>query len=187
MAWAIGWIYGDGNIIYNKERGDYKITLELSEKDVYIVEMFKKMIPQGHIYRRDNRVRWVLHSKKDCEELIEMGLYPNKTKTILPLYFKNKKMQKSFWQGVWEADGSCFRNKYNTCSISLAGNKNTCNGFKNFLKWNTKISIKPEGSFVCRKNYKNTQGFLRDIFNKENIDSGRFLERKYLILLEFLK
>lgn len=108
LAYAIGLIASDGNLSIDEK------DLELTSKDVQLLEAFKKCLGlinkigfkrSGFSKRKCARVQF-------CDVtlyrwLIKLGLTPHKSKTIGKLKIPNKYFF-DFLRGVFDGDGSCY-------------------------------------------------------------------------------
>lgn len=145
MAYVLGFIYADGNIIYTK-RGTWFWSLQITDED--ILEEIKKVLQSSHIISRkkkfDNhkqQYRLQIGSKEMCEDLLKLGLTERKSKTILFPYIP-KKYFSDFVRGYFDGDGGVwvgFKNKHRknkTYVISAyftSGSKDFLIGLKNIL------------------------------------------------------
>jgi hypothetical protein len=117
MAYVLGFLYADGNIIYTK-RGTWFWSLQITDKD--ILEEIKKVIGSSHAIsekkKRDNQkqtYRLQVGSKDMCGDLLNLGLTERKSKTILfpevsSEYFPD------YLRGYFDGDGGVwvgFKNK----------------------------------------------------------------------------
>ncbi len=117
MAYVLGFIYADGNIIYTK-RYTWFWSLQITDGD--ILEEIKKVIGSSHVISKkkkfDNQkqqFRIQIGSKEMCEDLIRLGLTERKSKTIL-LPEIPKKYFPHFLRGYFDGDGGVwvgFKNK----------------------------------------------------------------------------
>jgi len=108
MAYVLGFIYADGNIIYTK-RHTWFWSLQIT--DIDILEEIKKTINSSHIISKkkkyDNQkqtYRFQIGSKDMCKDLIHLGLTERKSKTIL-LPEISKKYFPHFLRGYFDGDG----------------------------------------------------------------------------------
>jgi len=117
MAYVLGFIYADGNIIFTK-RGTWFWSLQINDKE--ILEEIKKVINSEHIIskkkkynNRKQSYRLQVGSKEMCEDLMHLGLTERKSKTIL-LPEIPKKYFPDFLRGYFDGDGGVwvgFKNK----------------------------------------------------------------------------
>ncbi len=108
MAYILGFLYADGNIICTK-RGTWFWSLQVNDKD--ILEEIKKIIGSSHVISKKKKYnnqkqsyRLQIGSKDMCEDLTNLGLTPRKSKTILlpklsGAYFPD------FLRGYFDGDG----------------------------------------------------------------------------------
>ena len=117
MAYVLGFIYADGNIIYTK-RGTWFWSLQITDED--ILKEIKKVLNSSHIISKkrkyDNQkqsFRFQVGSKEMCADLLKLGLTERKSKTIL-LPEVPKKYFTDFTRGYFDGDGGVwvgFKNK----------------------------------------------------------------------------
>ena len=117
MAYVLGFIYADGNIICTK-RNTWFWSLQINDKD--ILEEIKKVLNSEHviskkkIYNNQGQsYRLQVGSKEMCEDLMHLGLTERKSKTIL-LPKVPKKYFPDFLRGYFDGDGGVwvgFKNK----------------------------------------------------------------------------
>ena len=134
MAYVLGFFTADGNMIKNK-RGAHFISIEITDKD--ILEEMKKAIGSNHkISIRKNQFpekdsyRLQIGSKVMFNDLLKLGITPNKSKTIdLPEIPKN--YFSDFLRGYFDGDGHV-----STCRYQKNDRKNKSNkcrkGRKNY-------------------------------------------------------
>src|SRR3989344_938626 len=117
MAYVLGFIYADGNIIYTK-RHTWFWSLQITDKD--ILEEIKKTLDSSHVISKKKKIdnqkqsyRLQIGSKEMCEDLIRLGVTERKSKTIL-LPEIPKKYFPDFLRGYFDGDGGVwvgFKNK----------------------------------------------------------------------------
>jgi intein-encoded DNA endonuclease-like protein len=192
MAYILGFFTADGNMIKNK-RGAYFISLEITDKE--ILESIRDTIGSNHrIGVRKKKFPWKdayrlqIGSKIMFNDLLKLGLTPNKSKTIdLPIV--PDKHFSDFVRGYFDGDGCvtiCHyvrRDRNNKkCEKILSG---FISGSKNFLeslhlKLKTFANI-TGGCFYENKGYRlsfsseDTRKLYNFMYNDKN---GLFLIRK---------
>lgn len=109
MAYVLGFFTADGNMIKNK-RGAHFISIEITDKD--ILEKIREVLGSDHKISTRRRIfpnkriyRLQIGSKEIFNDLLRIGLTPNKSKTInLPsipnIYFSD------FVRGYFDGDGN---------------------------------------------------------------------------------
>ncbi len=117
MAYVLGFIYADGNIIHTK-RDTWFWSLQITDED--ILEQIKKEIGSSHTISKkkkyDNQkqqYRLQIGSKDMCADLISLGVTERKSKTIL-LPNVPRKYFSAFLRGYFDGDGGVwvgFKNK----------------------------------------------------------------------------
>lgn len=112
MAYVLGGLYTDGNLFHDTKRGTYRIVMaqkqpELLNKVLKLMDCDarlrhrKKSGITGEVYFFD------IQQKKVYSDLINLGLSPNKSKTIeFPII--PSEFVRHFIRGCWDGDGSIF-------------------------------------------------------------------------------
>lgn len=113
MAYFIGLVASDGNLYHGKT--SYTIRISLQEKDKDILYSLQKIIGLGTIQLRKMPVgsdQYILsiHNKSLYNKLLELGLTPNKSKT-LPWLDVPQEYSCDFVRGFFDGDGSISFNK----------------------------------------------------------------------------
>ena len=197
MAYVLGFFTADGNMIKNK-RGAHFIEFQITDLD--LLEDIKEALGSNHKIstRRKNILnkkwkdayRLQIGSKQIFNDLLKLGLTPNKSKTIDLPHIPDKYFS-HFVRGYFDGDGciSCgiYRRKDRKSKNYLFASHFT-SGSKIFLESLLKrfrgIAI-IKGGFICEKNRgfdlslstndtKKLFGFMYD-----DIKNGLFLRRKY--------
>jgi len=108
MAYVLGFLFADGNIIYTK-RNTWFWSIQITDKE--ILEKIKMEINSSHIISKRKNIenhkqlyRLQIGSKDMCNDLIRLGLTPKKSKTIL-LPAIPKKYFPDFLRGYFDGDG----------------------------------------------------------------------------------
>lgn len=141
-AYWLGFILADGYIGLKRGKPAY-LEITLKSSDVGHLEKFKKAVAyDGPIFLsfRDQkeRARLILNSMKFVANLDRQGIYNKKSLTSEPIYFYDKSLQKSFWRGVLDGDGTIFttypKDRKFTNHIGLIGTKSICESFSSYCK-----------------------------------------------------
>ena len=182
-AYWLGFLYADGNVYYNKNNKQYVIELGLAIKDYNHLLKFKQFLRSD--YKIEHRVktnscRIRIHSKKMCDDLINLGCIPNKSLILKFPEFLDTKLISPFIRGYFDGDGCISSYIKTTPDISLLGTKE-------FLLYINNIYQKEKSLFKDLRHKNNTFSirfkinngltFLYDIYNNANI----YLDRKYNI------
>lgn len=122
MAYVLGFIYADGNIVHTK-RNTWFLSIQITDKA--ILEQIK--LAMGSFHKISNKKRKRGHkqlyrlqigSKAICEDLISLGLTERKSKTILFPDIPYKYLP-DFLRGYFDGDGGVWvglKNKKTRCS-----------------------------------------------------------------------
>jgi hypothetical protein len=197
-AYFLGFIAGDGALVYNKDKkgNNYKypyLTITLHAKDLYVLEALKKALNySGNIYRvrNDEHVRLVVCSQELSSALMLHGISPNKSLTMgniiehVPYDYRN-----AFILGYFDADGSCCvretkyfskrSSEFKTSikqSVQIRGTVAFLQGIVTHLQLKTyHISTKDS---IAKLAISSKEGFTK-FFNKVYGTSSVYLARKY--------
>ena len=196
MAYVLGYFTADGNMIMHKNGGCY---IEFSSNDYELIERTKKYLKSGHkITRRirrhdlDPQYRIQIGSKDIFNDLLKLGLTPNKSKTIrLP------KIPKEFFfdfvRGYFDGDGCAYLGKHwakDRKKTRWIFNIRFSSGSLDFLHdlWKELKKHGISGGYVYDKNgrgYELVFSWLRGInlckFMYDNISADKFLYRKFRV------
>jgi len=138
-AYFLGFIYSDGNINFIKNSA--RLSIEISEKDGYILEKFKINCKINH--NPINKSNYMcIFSKKICKDLIDKGVIPNKS-LILKFPEENiipQELIRHFIRGYFDGDGG-FHISENKNSLSIVsyivGTKEFLEKINSYLPFNT--------------------------------------------------
>lgn len=190
-AWVLGWIYGDGTVYVGKNNGKHLWRITLGEQDKDVLFKMKEILDYPHKIRlsRGKYPMLDVNNKEMVLDLIKQGIPSGKKSKILKPLNLMKDLMPHFWRGVFEADGSVFRdNQNNGYVISMSGNKATCEGFKEFMNWDTKINFSARQHTVRKfsKKYEFWEKIEEKFYGDDVMERGIYLKRKYNILKEFM-
>ena len=194
MAYVLGFFTADGNMIKNK-RGAHFISIEVTDKD--ILEKIKKVIGSNHKigvrareFPEKDAYRLQIGSKKIFNDLIKLGLTPNKSK-IIDLPRVPDKYFSDFVRGYFDGDGnvSCgvYNRKDRKSKNYLFGSRFTSGSriFLESLLKKLKENEVAKGGFIYNKkrgidlvfSTNDTKRLFK--FMYRNTKNRLFLERKY--------
>ncbi len=184
-AYVLGYLFADGNINWNPEKGYQSVTITASEKDHEHLEKIRNIISSTKplLYSEKTRsYRLIANSKKLCKVLMKLGLVPSKS-LIVEFPEIPKKYLRHFIRGVIDGDGTVRyvkrkRSPYFEISIS--------SGSHSFLKSVSAILNEHVGIDAgIRKVGKNTYLLQYSCSRGKKLaewiyhDSGMFLVRKF--------
>jgi len=190
MAYILGFIYADGNIIYTK-RNTWFLSIQITDKE--ILEKIKTTINSSHKISKKVKVpkqkqlyRLQIGSKEICNDLLSLGITERKSKTIL---FPNipSKYLFHFIRGYFDGDGGVWvglKNKrVNTGKFILStyftsGSKDFLISLKNLLSKNGILGgslVKKERGFDLKYSIKNSLILYKNMYNS---NCSLFLTRK---------
>lgn len=190
MAYVLGFLYADGNIIYTKRR-TWFWSLQITDKD--ILEDIKKALNSSHVISKKKKhinqkqsYRLQVGSREMCEDSIQLGLTERKSKTIL-LPKIQKKYFPDFLRGYFDGDGGVWvgftnkQRKHKTYAISTvltSGSEQFLLSLKDLLKNYGLMS----GSLVHKERGYDLKYSIRDSFIlykiMYNSNCSLFLKRK---------
>lgn len=186
-AWLLGFISGDASLCQRM------LSIELSVRDVNVLEKIKGFLESNHEIRYRTRTHSVnggistncsltIYRRKICEDLIKLGITPNKSKELKLPPIKNELIS-HFMRGLVCSDGCFLINSKNTIQFVLASSvidileqfQNILINNLNFEKTNLLFS---KGCFTLKYN-GNFQ--VRKIFEYLYSDDmgNAYLDRKY--------
>lgn len=183
--WA-GFILADGCLRKTKN-GSFELKINLSLKDIELLNLFKEHIGSKHIIKISNiyskktkkiykKCSLTIVRKKIVNDLVKNGIYLEKAKKIrIPKL--NKENMRHFIRGLFDGDGGWFFRR-KTLSFSI---RSSCTGFLEKIQ---KILIKECGMS------KNKIGFNTGAFRlsyEGNTVSKKFFEYIYNDCSVFLK
>lgn len=126
----LGFILADGNISKNNN------TISVCSKDIDHLKKFKKCIcAKNKIYidKRTGVGTVFLYSEKTKNDLVSLGIIPNKSLVVKPPKI-DRKYEKDFWRGVIDGDGFIIVEKsLDIPRIGICGSYYTVMGFIDFV------------------------------------------------------
>jgi hypothetical protein len=169
MAWVLGWIVTDGSLSSGRH-----YTVEINSKDkpvlINITNLLKNTRP---VYKGHGCFRIRVDSKFLYQDLINLGLHPNKSKDIkFPVV--PKKFLPSFIRGLLDGDGSIYLINKKRFSLKFSS------GSKDFL-----INLENSIRDIANVTYKNIQNNPRG--NYLNYDLVYYSKEAFNILNELYK
>ena len=169
-AYLLGFYLGDGSLsMPNSNRIRYSFRISVSEKDKYIIDLFREYIsPNSKIsytkpkeiiignkkYLQNGQFKIDINSKRLCLSIDKLGYGTNKTYTEKYLPNIDKVLMSHFLRGYFDADGVCVTGEYerNDRNTTLKRVKTTfcitskdniiLEDIRNFLLFKLKIDIK---------------------------------------------
>lgn len=115
MAYVLGFFAADGNMLKNK-RGAHFVEFQITDKD--LLGKIRNLLNSNHKItarkRKDNykiSYRLQIGSKEIFNDLLKLGLTPNKSKSIKLPYIPNKYFS-HFTRGYFDGDGNITVSEY---------------------------------------------------------------------------
>lgn len=189
-AYLLGFFAADGSV--NK---DGRISICISEKDSYIINLFRESICKEKIENkiinlkgtknRQPQLTWRINSPTIIKDLEKFGIKNKKTYLELSMKDLDFNYRIHFLRGFFDGDGHVRKNRFEAVIVSAT--KNILNEFievLDVLNIKSKITIDNKGLFRMVIYGKiNLSNFFKYVFK----DSTYFLNRKYLRLEEIYK
>ena len=149
-AYWLGFIYADGSItkkVYEKGSYTYRLRMELMFEDKYILEQMaldleSDLKPKEYYndtshfegYNKPKHTAYIMFSsKKMGEDLVKLGVVPNKTFILKSLPNIPDNLMKHFIRGYFDGDGSVYLTKDNTIKTAFYGTHDFINSIQDFL------------------------------------------------------
>ena len=149
-AYWLGFIYADGSItkkVYEKGSYTYRLRMELMFEDKYILEQMaldleSDLKPKEYYndtssfegYNKPKHTAYIMFSsKKMGEDLVKLGVVPNKTLILKSLPSIPDNLMKHFIRGYFDGDGSVYLTKDNTIKTVFYGTHDFINSIQDFL------------------------------------------------------
>jgi len=192
MAYVLGFFIADGNMIKNK-RGAYFISIEITDKD--ILEKIREVIGSNHkisirkeIENHKERYRLQIGSKEMFNDLLKLGVVPNKSKVIELPYVPDKYMP-NFVRGYFDGDGNVTicnyirKNRNNKKSITILSG--FISGSEKFLQ-SLQLKIKQLSGIVGGTFHYHNRGYrlyfsVRDSLKLYNFMYGKLENNLFLL------
>lgn len=185
-AYILGFLMADGNV-YERNKSQPCIRMELNIKDKYILQAIRKELKISNKVRYTRKNCCVLswHSEKMFNDLIKLGVVPNKTgKEIIPNIPEH--LMSHFIRGFFDGDGWCTnttshkKNKGSRKNIGFVSNQKFLNDLQHFLnlKINTSIHAISERKGCYQLLYTSKKD-VNNIINYMYQDANMYLKRKY--------
>jgi hypothetical protein len=199
MAYVLGFIFADGNIICSK-RNTWFLSIQITDKD--ILEKIKIEIESSHVISKRKKIlgnkqlyRLQIGSREICEDLIKLGISERKSKIIKFPKIPNKYLF-DFIRGYFDGDGGVWfglRNKGKNNKTFTINTYFTSGSF-DFLNSLHQILISrglAGGSLVKKERGYELKFSVTDSFllykNMYNSKCNLFLERKKVIFEKYIK
>ncbi len=133
IAYILGYIFADGSIAWDEDKGYYSLTITASEKDKDHLEEIRNILQSTKplLYGESTKsFRLIVNNKQLCRRLINLGVLPKKSLIIkFPLNIPRQNL-KDFIRGYVDGDGSlryCNRKRSPYFEIKI------CSGSKDFI------------------------------------------------------
>lgn len=199
-AYWLGFIMADGSTRLNKKNNPAQTSIEISKKDIEILNTFKNSIESNHIIRERSRrtvtgkiseiCSITISSEYLTSKLIGYGVVPNKTYIGYineEVFNDNEELIFHYLRGYSDGDGTINKNKGSYVFKLVIRSKSILNTITNWIKKycniDTKITIWKDTYRLSIQNKKEYFIFLDKLYKNANI----YLNRKYQIYLDHKK
>ena len=108
-TYLLGYIYADGNIAWNTERGYQSLTITTSAKDKDHLEKMRQLFSSTKpllFSLKTNSYRLIVNNAKIVQRLMALGVTPKKSLTVKFPSFISDNQLPHFLRGVVDGDGN---------------------------------------------------------------------------------
>lgn len=200
-AYWLGFIMADGYTRLNKKNNPAQTSIEISKRDVEILNAFKNSINSNHIIRKRSRrtvtgkiseiCSITISSEHLTSKLISYGVVPNKTYIGYineEIFNNNEELIFHYLRGYSDGDGTINKNRGNYVFKLVIKSESILNTISNWIKkyCNIEPKIKLQSDSLGSayrlsiQNKKEYFIFLDKLYKNANI----YLGRKYQIYLD---
>lgn len=203
-AYWLGFIMADGYTRTDRKNNPSQTSIEISKKDIEILNAFKNSIKSNHIIKERSRrtitgkiselCSITISSQYLTSKLIECGVIPNKTYYGFineEIFDDNEELIFHYLRGYSDGDGTINKNKGNYIFKLVIKSESILNTIANWIKkycnidpkitlWEDKLGSAYRLSIQNKKEYFI---FLDKLYKNANI----YLNRKYQIYLDHKK
>lgn len=192
-AYIIGFLYADGSISYRR----LSIGISINDIDVLVFIMNQlnyNGVIHHHMLRGREYVTLSIYSKKMVNDLIKIGIVPNKTYMSKTIPYVKDKFISHFLRGFFDGDGSIYSSNYRKnpeYGICFSSNKLVLEDIKKILTTKNITTGK-----IRRRYIDNDISCMLEIKGNVNIekmyillykDTNFFLKRKYERFMKFFE
>lgn len=182
-CYVLGFLYADGSV----SKKNYNLRLILQERDKYILEKIKEDMKSNaplHFKKSKNpnvQNAWgiCVDCKKICQDLVKLGIVPNKTFKLKYPDFLTNEQHSHFLRGVMDGDGHIIPYNGHNGAVIICGTYDFCNGAKEVIEsmLNIKCYVRPHKNIynLCVYGRNQVRTFLDWIYQ----DAELYLKRKY--------
>ena len=191
-AYWLGFIMADGYTRLDKNNNPAQMTIEISKKDIEMLNAFKKSIKSNHIIRERSRKTRTGKVSETCsirissqhltKKLIGYGVIPNKTYIGFineEIFCDNEELIFHYLRGYSDGDGTINKNKGNYVFKLVIKSKSILDTIANWIKKycniDPKITVWEDAYRLSVQNKKDYFIFLEKLYKNANI----YLDRKY--------
>lgn len=132
MAYILGYIFADGNVAWDDNKGYHTLTITASEKDKEHLETIRKIFDSTKplTYGKSTKsYRLIVNSRVICKRLMKLGVIPRKSLIIKFPKISNSYLR-DFIRGYVDGDGSLsYYNRKRSPYFEIK----ICSGSKNFI------------------------------------------------------
>lgn len=122
-AYWLGFLFADGCITIDKRTGSKRLHIHISKKDEWIINNFAKVINANInkilLNKDEALIRLIIGNKSMCDDLINIGCIPRKSKKLLLPKLENRSLYLAFLLGFFDGDGTQGTSKITTTSLKF--------------------------------------------------------------------
>ncbi len=189
-AYFLGWMISDGSVVECKTRTNRQkiISLEIHNKDRYILDLFADMINADKdtvkTFDKRNHVHIRFASDEMAEDLSKYGVIPNKTQAAYLPEIREDLMH-HLLRGIFDGDGTITIDKNNCGHFAFYGTQLICSQIAEHLHREIGFRINKVSKSTCYHVWYGGRETIKTFAEYLYKDCDRFyLNRKYL---KFLK
>lgn len=196
-AYFLGFIIADGSVSDTNNNGVVnRLAINISHKDVEILEMLKKEIeansteieiytPHESTFSSNLMSRLTLNSVKLCEDLAKLGVVRNKrTKEYMPEI--NHHLKRHLVRGFFDGDGSVHKDNRGAPIVSFTKSKSMLRNIQEYLikEINSSRNTSVNSAGIGRNSFNFQLSSIKDSVNFYHLiydDANFYLNRKYKV------
>ena len=139
-AYWLGFILADGYIGLRNGK-ESALEIVLAKKDLDHLHKFKNAIGYGgpvYLIKNDSMCRLNVYGLTFVGHIVDKGIGTKKSLISKPIFFEEDSLQKAFWRGCFDGDGTVFwahsKIRASRLSLGIIGTKDICEAFSIYVK-----------------------------------------------------
>jgi len=202
-AYWLGFVMGDGCVMWDEATGNYSLTVALQARDLPHLLLLTKDLGSTKMPILDKRTasfRMVWYSKRLAQSLINLGVVPRKSIIGHPIpVITQAQLVRHFWRGLFDADGCLAIQRKSNVSVpeyrfSLAGTRNLLAAFQEWAMQTTDLRPQKIGRASNQNGYSRAHVIaisgnrqIEALLYGMYFDSTRSLARKRKLFNDLVK